>query len=509
MPRPRPLRAAQANVGRARRTRTKKRQKKETVTRTVIRTQTEPLPSRTSSTIDMAKAGDWTRRISEYVKSGKPTKGKYVTPTLLTKKIEKGIAARVPTAEFNLHMCDLIDAGVACVGKKVKRFGTPEARDATRKKAKKGPNGGKEDARQRVQGWIDARVKGAKAPMHLTKALVNQLKQRQARRGLTVPGIHATLITMAAQGRFTMEWRPTGKGWKHHDAMTEATEFMVQEGWETVEAAQEIKRKAEQNITTWTHETDPTQRVMLDFGEGWGGAREGMGRVATVVGIDRERQYKGEKEGMTVPDLLLDFRQGKGKLVRYAAQQALAREEEVMSAHFSPGCGKRGRINRLEATQGEDRGFGENAGKPEDEEETESLEEIAAGINDMSSRNKKFVYTLEQPEQSSLDADLKRLLPGVRRVSLAYCSYGVDWNKPTWIYTNLTPEEWTPRIPKEHCEHCRMNTMHKVRIVRRRPPAVDNRPPPSIPGFTATAAKNRVPPDLAEEWARATLARWT
>ena len=76
------------------------------------------------------------------------------------------------------------------------------------------------------------------------------------------------------------------------------------------------------------------------------------------------------------------------------------------------------------------------------------------------------------------------------------CCYGYSWSKPTWIWTNL---QWTPR-PFSVCRYCRTNTMHPSRIVRR--DADDHRPPPHIPGFTAEAPKNRIHPDVAEEWAR-------
>ena len=94
----------------------------------------------------------------------------------------------------------------------------------------------------------------------------------------------------------------------------------------------------------------------------------------------------------------------------------------------------------------------------------------------------------------------------VRKVTTGYCCYGVGWKKPTTFLTNLTAKEWTPKAMKKHCKFCATNVRHPVKIIRR--DEYDERPSPSEPGFTAQAAMNRVRPDLAEEIAKAMLARW-
>ena len=83
---------------------------------------------------------------------------------------------------------------------------------------------------------------------------------------------------------------------------------------------------------------------------------------------------------MTVPDLMMDFSEGGGRLIHRTVRAARVRRSELLGAHFSPCCKKRTILNRLEATQGEDRGQGANAGKEEDTEEVRTVEEMVTGI---------------------------------------------------------------------------------------------------------------------------------
>ena len=164
----------------------------------------------------------------------------------------------------------------------------------------------------------------------------------------------------------------------------------------------------------------------------------------------------------------------------------------------------------MEKNQG--RGRGAHAGKAETEEERTSLWTLVNSVIAYSLEHPKWAFTIENPKDSSLwdtpaIKHLKKMLK-VRMVTTGYCCYGVDWNKPTTFLTNLTEEEWTPKEMKQHCWYCETKTRHLIKIVRRKGPPADLRDSPSEQGFTATAAMNRVRPDLAEEIAKAMLARW-
>ena len=56
-----------------------------------------------------------------------------------------------------------------------------------------------------------------------------------------------------------------------------------------------------------------------------------------------------------------------------------------------------------------------------------------------------------------------------------------------------------------HCEACRKGIAHDMFIVRRG--KHDKRPAAKLDGFNKKASKNRIPPEMAEEWAKAAMAR--
>ena len=121
-----------------------------------------------------------------------------------------------------------------------------------------------------------------------------------------------------------------------------------------------------------------------------------------------------------------------------------------------------------------------------------------------------FTYTVEQPEGSALAKDPEVIKVLGQPTLVRQCCYGYLHCKPTLIWTNLTPEEWTPRSFKKGettwCKCCRAGVMHKERIIRRN--SSDKRPAAGskkMKGFTFEAVKNRINPNLAEELATAAM----
>jgi hypothetical protein len=72
------------------------------------------------------------------------------------------------------------------------------------------------------------------------------------------------------------------------------------------------------------------------------------------------------------------------------------------------------------------------------------------------------------------------------------------------VWTNLG-KFWTPASLTQHCKHCRDNTPHSQRIVKRN--AKDRRPVAQLEGFTKEATRNKIAPRLAQEWAQAMVAK--
>ena len=63
-----------------------------------------------------------------------------------------------------------------------------------------------------------------------------------------------------------------------------------------------------------------------------------MERVGRVIGVDRMRQQKGQKEGLTTPDVLMNFEEGKGRLTQEILAQGQGRAADLAGVNISPNC---------------------------------------------------------------------------------------------------------------------------------------------------------------------------
>ena len=129
---------------------------------------------------------------------------------------------------------------------------------------------------------------------------------------------------------------------------------------------------------------------------------------------------------------------------------------------------------------------------------------VCVGILDYLEEHLRWLFTLqlEQPKGTALanHKEIRRLEKAlkIKPVEVCMCSYGYKWQKPTMIWTNLGMY-WKPRSLTQYCKHCRNNTKHPMRIVRR--DDQDRRPAAQLEGFTQEASRNRIAPLLAQEWA--------
>ena len=67
------------------------------------------------------------------------------------------------------------------------------------------------------------------------------------------------------------------------------------------------------------------------------------------------------------------------------------------------------------------------------------------------------------------------------------------------------PSRMKPRSLTKHCQYCKNNTQHPMRIVRRSDQ--DKRPAAQLEGFTQEASRSRIAPRLAQDWADAMKAK--
>ena len=452
-------------------------------------------------------------------------RGKYLSNDLIT-RVSEGAMGRGTKREHDAWLAAQIDekgfkvpkatqrrftapadvapstAAKRASGVRARNVATPLDREIAKGRIKEGPQAHMYDIMKTHVRWIRKHIDGAVGTTHLTMAQVAQAVKNANKRNTSADQATAVLVILASRGELTMEWKNHGVGGKKdHDKLAAAAHTMAASGWMSTQEANTTVEAAKQAVTVMAERT----LTILDFGMGYGGAYEGFARQAKAVGLDRERRNKGTKEGLTAPDLEKDFASGSGDIVQSALKSARVSAHELLGVHFSPNCGPRCKIMSLDATNGDDRGEGANADKPENEEEVQIVAKIVEAIERLEKEAPAVGWTLEQPEGSSLAEDPAMLRLAAERVTVHQCSYnGEKWCKPTWVWTNLLPH-WTPRQPKEHCRFCREKQMHEFRFVRR--DANDNRSLPKADGFTTAAMKNRIPPDMAEEWAVAMKAK--
>ena len=451
-------------------------------------------------------AGGWKERAATQLKE--LASGKYLSKEAI-KMTEKGAAGRVPVKAFRAWLVTEI------AQRKYRTATTLEATDRKRewelmpqnRETTKVARTSRGTAEQKVRAWVHNQTSGTKKKPHLTPPMVAAMIQSVARRGISVSEVLAAALIVAEEQDITITWRLKTKARVTRDGIQEATAAMQQWGM-TAEEVARVTAAAGARVTQLTNEA---QTVAIDFGEGWGGAKEGMTRVMTTYGMDTARQYKGVKEGRAVPDLRGDFGAGQGDLVYRTLRKAAVRVDEHRMALFAPNCTEESILQRLEEAQ--DRGKGPQAGKERSQAQQCAVREVVMGIVQHREREPRWTYVVEQPKGSALAQHPLVLEHLGAPVEARGCCYGYRHSKPTWLWTNLTAEDWTSREFRKgrctHCQQCNSGTLHEERMTRR--DRHDKRPAAgtsTMQGFSKKARWNRMAPDLAESLARGALKRW-
>ena len=155
---------------------------------------------------------------------------------------------------------------------------------------------------KKVRQFIHKRAHGQKGGPHLSPPMVETMMKGLTRAPYTAEEIRATLVVLAAQGEVTVQWDLRGQGSKGkvpQGGMQEVAATLQRWG-ETPAAVRSIISAAQRRVS----QKPVGEVVVLDWGTGWEGMKEGTSRVVRTYGIDRERHLIGQKEGYTVPDLL-------------------------------------------------------------------------------------------------------------------------------------------------------------------------------------------------------------
>ena len=427
--------------------------------------------------------------------------------------LERTIAKKVPAKALRAFIATEVDEG---------RVEVSTQKTTTSRSEAVATPAGRKNARLAMRMPMLARIRtnmtkwikrhagggGGKIP-HLTAAMANTLIVNQSQRGGTAPLAEAALVTLAAEKEVTVTWRRQARGGatgkKEKDLETQVANTLRAEQWGSEAEIQAVMKRGMKKIKDAPQHT-PT---ILDLGEGWHGAGEGMSRAARVIGVDRTRQHLSATV-KTTPDVHMEIGQGEKSLINAIKKKAGIREGELIHIHASPDCAPESILQRMEAAN--QRGKGAHAGKKRPGEQEAAIKAIVSGIQQALEDDPYLSYTVENPKDSALTGrrDLESL-PGEKRV-VKHCCYGTGWQKQTAVWTNLGTwwhpkceqgPHWLQKCP--HCIACNTNTKHEMFIIRRGKD--DDRKPATIPGMNQAAAKNRVPPDMAEEWARAAIAR--
>ena len=127
---------------------------------------------------------------------------------------------------------------------------------------------------------------------------------------------------------------------------------------------------------------------------------EGYEKEVRVIRNDITRQYKGTLEEWTVPQIMINFASGEGRLVDKARQEAGIPHACFLGGQFSPECLTQTIINFLELANG--RGSGEHANMAPCPIASKALREIVSGILHYLDLYPWWSFTLEQPKGTEL-----------------------------------------------------------------------------------------------------------
>ena len=360
--------------------------------------------------------------------------------------------------------------------------------------------------RANMRKWMETHTWGAigKEPT-LTPGLVNRLVHSLAKRGVSADMVRGVLLMMAVEQGWSATWVSRGQGQGKWDWVKQGVAALQQQGWLGAWDEEKLKQAARQRVHEWV-----PRPIVISLGSGWKGDVEGFERAlgkGAVVKNDISRQNKGTKEGWTMPDMTVNFRTGKRRLVDKVREHGAVPRGWIIGFHASPQCLTQTIIMALEAANG--RGKGLNANKETCPEADKAVWQIVHGIIAYLEAEPRGSFTLEQPKGSALQhhAAIKHLEAtlNITPVEVRMCSYGYRWQKPTLIWTNLGAF-WEPRDLHVHCDRCASNTRHDMKVVRHE--KYDHRPAAQLPGFTQVASRNRIAPQLAENWGHAMLRRW-
>ena len=308
--------------------------------------------------------------------------------------------------------------------------------------------------------------------------------------------IRAALAIMAYRGEAHVEMNVYGQRGTTVNRVREIATCLIQEGWAQTRQAWSMAKSVHLHPEkSWT---------ILEMGSGWEGATDGMRRaegVQRVVTRDCASHEVGPK-GEVFPEVWGYFEEEPvGRLIHNTIKKAGVRSKDVIGVWMSLSCKEHSTANGLGAGTGTGKGW--YAGKEMSPAEKEGMIAAVIGVWEWHLEDPtRHHFLMENVGWGSMRFEeevLKRMGEGQ---VLNGCAYGLKHMKPYRYWTSIPSDVWAPKAAEEYCPACMQQPKGKHEEVMCPKPG-DNRPRPRLKGFSAKAARNRVPPSWAQEIAEA------
>jgi hypothetical protein len=367
---------------------------------------------------------------------------------------------------------------------------TAEKREAMLEGTLEGPEAEQAAMMRRVRTYMAANTEG-----HASASHVNTMRANLRGRTRSKMGVEAALAILEHSGEITLEDRVQGRGghgrnmWRQ-EAMTWARERQ----WTCPSGT--LSQQAPLHRET----------LVVEFGTGWEGATEGLkGVFDRVISMDAERQTLKAEGGkptlQSVPDLLGRFQDAAahpGGAAAWAVQRSGGLQGELAAIWGSPSCVEGSGAQAI--NKGKEGGAGPHAGMPFSAVHDDGVNALLEGITKARLADPTVQYCIEQPATSAM-----KDMPEVRRtLGEGVKVYGCAWGerkslKPYRLWLSPATAEIFhpihPSSPLSRCEECKAGVVHTQAMM---PAAGSTQERVRLPGMTVGAARNRVPPRLAE-----------
>ena len=439
------------------------------------------------------------RKIREQmgIRGGRQT---YVTQSTIETTRARAPAKHWAVDEWLRLLVEMQEQGEMRIAKHA-RTGTPAGKQAV--KARGTERGPRERTKEVVRKWLQKEAGTSATGKYIvtagqakraTDVLHSKGKTQETTR--TAMAVTATLVIMASEGEVELQLSSIGKGGSTRDPKAEVRTFLEEQQWATPSEAARMVESVQV--------TDHKANTIIELGSGWRGATDGMESAAgvqRVVTRDCAACNLG-KRGTVFPEVWGKFqKEKKGQLVEATARKAGVSMDSIIGVWMSLSCKPHSTANGLGKNAGT--GKGTHAGKEMDPEEAEGMEAGVVGVHEWHLRDPtKNQYFMENVGWGSLRSEtLVRERMGEGKMTNG-CAYGTKHQKPYRYWTSIPEAIWTPRLSQDHCKACKQRPpgRHEQTMC---PQQGDSRPRPKIPGYTNEAARNRVPPALATEVAKA------